>query len=150
MSLNELLDEMEDLIANSWNLPLSGGKCLIPLEEIEDLLDRIRLSLPKEIKQARMIVSDRKDIISDAKKEADEIIKKAQKEAQKAIEDDEITKQAKEKADDIVANANSRAVEMRKSSGEYVDRVLNECENSLVKNLQELRNIHRKIKLLPK
>ena len=76
MNIDEILDVIDELLDRSCSLPLSGGRCVVDADKVRDLIDDIRLNIPSEIKQAKAIVSDRTDIISGAKKEAESIIRK--------------------------------------------------------------------------
>ena len=69
MSVNDALDEIEKIIASAWRIPMTKGKCAVSVEELQILIDDVRLSLPKEIKQAKIIVENRNDILSDARQE---------------------------------------------------------------------------------
>lgn len=66
MNVNEILDTIDDMLDKAWGLPLSGGKCVVDVERLRDLVADIRLNMPGEIKQAKMIVADRKQIVDDA------------------------------------------------------------------------------------
>ena len=55
-------------------MPLSGGKALVDAERVREIVDKIRSSLPQEIRQAKAIVSDRSQIIADAKREAETVV----------------------------------------------------------------------------
>lgn len=95
MNIDDILDAMDEMLDRAWNLPLTGGRCVVDAEKVRDLIDDIRLNMPAEIKQAKQIVADRTDIISVAKKEAEDIVRKARMETAKAlVEQEEITKQA--------------------------------------------------------
>ena len=59
MNVNELLDTIEDALEESANVPLSGGKRIVDVEQIRDYLDEIRANLPGELRQAQQIVNDR-------------------------------------------------------------------------------------------
>ena len=47
-------------------MPFTGGKRMVDVEKVRDIMDDIRLSMPQEIKQARAIVEDRGRIVDDA------------------------------------------------------------------------------------
>ena len=49
MNVNELLDTIEDALEEGANVPLSGGKKIVDVEQIRDLLDEIRANLPGEL-----------------------------------------------------------------------------------------------------
>lgn len=78
MNIDDILDAMDEMLDRAWNLPLTGGRCVVDAEKVRDLIDDIRLNMPAEIKQAKQIVADRADIISVAKKEAEDIVRKAE------------------------------------------------------------------------
>jgi len=49
MNVNELLDTIEDALEEGANVPLSGGKKIVDVEQIRDYLDEIRANLPGEL-----------------------------------------------------------------------------------------------------
>ena len=146
MTINEILDNLEDVIESAWNLPLTGGKCGVPVEKVLDLINDVRLNLPKELKQAKMIVVDRKDIIDDARKEAEQIIAVAQKRARHLVSENEITRQAQERANQMLTSAHSQSLELKKMTSEYVEQLLSTSEVALSKSLQDLKSAHAQIR----
>lgn len=78
MSIEEILEAMDDELDRSKNIPLTGGRSLIDVEQFRELVKQVRLNLPGEIKQAQALVNDRRVIINDAKAEAESIIRKAE------------------------------------------------------------------------
>ncbi len=62
------------------------------IDELLDIMDDIRLSMPQEIKQARAIVEDRGRIVDDANKEAEAIIKRAEERARAIVAEQAIVK----------------------------------------------------------
>ena len=74
MNVEEILDMMDEMIDKAWNLPLTGGRCVIDTEKVREMIDEIRLNLPQEVKQAKGIVADRSEILSVARREAEAIV----------------------------------------------------------------------------
>ena len=70
MNINELLDTIEDALEESANMPLSGGKRIVDVDQIRDYLDEIRANLPGELRQAQAIVNDRGQIVDSANAQA--------------------------------------------------------------------------------
>ena len=66
MNINELLDTIEDALEESANMPLSGGKRIVDVDQIRDYLDEVRANLPGELRQAQAIVNDRAQIVDSA------------------------------------------------------------------------------------
>ena len=78
MNVNELLDTIEDTLAESANMPLSGGKRIVDVDQIQEYLDEIRANLPGELRQAQAIVNDRGQIVDSANAQAKAIIRQAE------------------------------------------------------------------------
>ena len=79
MSIEELLEQFDEILDGGMRLP--GKRTVVDIEKLRALVDDIRLNIPGEIKQARGIVADRTDIITNAKREADGIIRSAEERA---------------------------------------------------------------------
>ncbi|MBQ4100025.1 MAG: ATPase, partial [Oscillospiraceae bacterium] len=58
-SIQDVIEEMEELLDTATAVPLSGGKKMIDVDEFRGLVDDIRYNLPREITQAREIADDR-------------------------------------------------------------------------------------------
>ena len=98
MNVNELLDTIEDALEESANVPLSGGKRIVDVEQIRDYLDEVRAALPGELRQAQQIVNDRAQIVDSANAQAQAIVKKAEERARILVSDAEIVKAAQQRA----------------------------------------------------
>ena len=101
MNVNELLDTIEDALEESANVPLSGGKRIVNVEQIRDYLDEVRAALPGELRQAQQIVNDRAQIVDSANAQAQAIVKKAEERARILVSDAEIVKAAQQRAAEI-------------------------------------------------
>ena len=146
MNIEEILDMLDELLDRAWNLPLSGGRCVIDAEKVREMVDDIRLNLPDEIEQAKAIVQDRPEILSSAKSEAEAIVRKAEERARVMIAQDEVMKQAQAKATEIVTQAQTKSKEIRQASQEFSDEVLRKAEESLAGSLAEVRQTRQALK----
>lgn len=146
MSMEELVDELYDMVDKAWNLPLSGGRIVLDGEEVRQILDEIRDSIPQELRQARAIVADRSQIISDAKREAEGIIRVSEDRAKAMINQDEIVRQAQLKANELITQSQTKFREMRRASNDYIDDLMKRTDDSLAENLAELRKTRANIK----
>ena len=102
MTVDELLEQIDDMIDKAWSFPLSGGKCLVEADRLRDLIDDIRGNMPSEIRQAKAIVADRADIIATAKREAEGIVRTAEERARNMVAHEEIVRQAQQKANEVL------------------------------------------------
>ena len=59
MEILDLLEQIEDVLENGINIPLSGGKCLIDRDTVLDLVQEMRLKLPDDLKMAKRITEEK-------------------------------------------------------------------------------------------
>ena len=144
MNMEELLDQLDEMLDKGIKIP--GGKSVVDKDALKIIVDDIRLYMPTEIKQARGIVADRAQIITDAKREADTIIHNAEERAKALCAQEEITRMAQQKASEIIAAAQFRSKEMRKAAQDFVDDIMRRSDESLTATLTEVRRTRAALK----
>lgn len=148
MSIDEILELMDGLLDNSSSVPFSNKK-MIDCEQMREYIDSIRMNLPGEIKRAKDMAKDQKNIIANANKEAEEIIRKAEERAKVLVSEQEIIKQAteigkeqikraQEQADDIVAQAVAKDKDIRNALAANLEKTLSEAEKVLSRSLSDV------------
>ena len=130
MDVLVLIDKLDDQIHNAKPVPLTD-QVRVDKEEIYDILDQMRATIPEEIKQARWIVKERQEMLAEAKREAERIVKEARDEQTRLISDQEIVKQAERQAEEIIEDARAREREIRLGAEDYADDILNTLEVNL-------------------
>ena len=146
MSIDETLEMMDETLDKAKQVPFSGGKCLVDVYKMHEMLSDIRLNMPTEIKQARNLVNDRKAIISDAKAEADAIIRRAEEKAKNLVSQQEITRQAQAKSNEIMTNAQQKSKELRSTTNDYVDNMLARVEELLSTDIVDVKKARNALK----
>jgi vacuolar-type H+-ATPase subunit H len=134
MDVLVLIDKLDDLIHNAKTVPLTDT-VRVEKEEMYDILDQMRASIPEEIKQARWIVKERQDMLSEAKREAERLIQEARDKAEEIASREEIVRISHEQAAAIVGEAEARASEMNTGAIDYADEVFGTLEANLDKFL---------------
>jgi cell division septum initiation protein DivIVA len=132
MDVLVLIDKLDDQIHNAKPVPLTD-QVRVDKEEVYDILDQMRATIPEEIKQARWIVKERQEMLAEAKREAERILKEARDEQTRLISNEEVVKQAERQAEDIVEEARIREREIRLGAEDYADDILNTLEVNLQK-----------------
>jgi len=132
VDLLSALNELEELIETSGKIPLTR-KVMVNEDRMLDLLDRIRTTIPEEIRQAKWIIQEREKVMNDSQKEASRLLEDAQKQVDRQADQSEIARKAKEIADEIVARAEDKANELRDGARSYADDVLTNLMDSLDK-----------------
>ena len=92
--IEEIITTLYEMVQDAWSLPLGNEKCVVERDKVLDLLDEISNQLPGELKQAKTIVESRNEVITNAKREAENILKQAEQRAKQMISREEITRQA--------------------------------------------------------
>lgn len=132
MDVLVLIDKLDDLVHNAKKSPWNDD-VRVDREEIYDLLDQMRATLPGEIKQARWIVKERQEMLAEAKREAERIVKDARIKQEELIAEQEVTRQAERAAEEIVEDARAREREIRLGAEDYADEILSTLEVNLSK-----------------
>src|SRR5438270_598545 len=99
MDVLVLIDKLDDLVHNAKAVPLTD-QVRIDREEIYDILDQMRATIPEEIKQARWIVKERQEMLAEAKREVDRLLAEAREQAVREASQTEIVKIAERQADE--------------------------------------------------
>ena len=146
MNIDELLDLMEETMEEGTGVPFSGGKRMVDIDRMRDIIDEVRLNLPTEVRQAKAIVNDRADIISGAKREADAIIKKAEERARIMLSEQEIVRAAQQRATEIISSAQSQNREMRVTLTEYCENMLRASEEQLARSAGEVKIVRMNLR----
>ena len=137
MDVLVLIDKLDDLVHNAKAVPLTD-QVRIDREEIYDILDQMRATIPEEIKQARWIVKERQEMLAEAKRECDRLIGEAREQAVREASQTEIVKSERQ-AQDIVDDARRQARETRLEMEDWADGILSTLEVNLDKFLVAVR-----------
>ena len=108
MDVLVLIDKLDDVVHNARAVPLTD-QVRVDREEIYDLLDQMRATIPEEIKQARWIVKERQEMLAEAKREAERIVKEARERQTQLVSQQEVTRQAERAAEEIIEDARARS-----------------------------------------
>ena len=132
MDVLVLIDKLDDLVHNAKQVPLTD-QVRVDKDEIYDILDQMRATIPEEIKQARWIVKERQEMLAEAKREAERLISEARERQNQLVSEQEVTKQAERAAEEIIEDARTREREIRLGAEDYADDILNTLEVNLEK-----------------
>ncbi len=141
MKMEMLIDDLQTLVDDAFNLPFSGGKTFVNTERLKEIIEEMRANLPVEVKQAKTIANQRNTILNDSRNEAERIIQNAEERAKVMVQQSEIIKQAQQKADQILFNANQQAAQIKGAANKYVDDLMKKADDDLSKHLAELKKI---------
>lgn len=147
-SIEELIGTLYEMVQDARSVPFSGDKCSIERERALDLLDEISNKLPGEMKQAKTIVESRNELITSAKREAENILKAAQAQAKQLVSQEAIYLEAKDQANEMVRAAHEKIKELKQVTNDYVDDSLRTTEEAVAQALAEIRDSRSKFRAL--
>ncbi len=140
-TIMEIIDDIEEYVDSCKFKPFSNNtQIIVNREELDMLIKDLRKAAPVEIKKAQAIMSNKEQILEDAKLKAKELIAKTKEETNELISQNEIMLRAYEQADavvndaiakgqEIIDNATLEANEYRTSAMGYTDSLLAQVED---------------------
>lgn len=152
MEILSLVEELEEMISDASALPFSN-RIMIDRDELGELIRKINVAIPEEIRRAKWIKEEKDQILIEAKKEAEEILRSAQQEearlldhakfeenrviedartlADALISENEITILAENHCRTLVQDAEEMAEEIKSGAYHYADEMLEELQHKL-------------------
>lgn len=128
IELDNLIDELEDVLVEGRRVPFSG-RLLIDEERILDVIDRMRVAVPEELKQARRIIG-----------EQDRLLNEAQVRVQQALEEQGLLAAVEEERARLIEQAEREAANIRAGADDYARQVLEELQDRLAKLASNVEN----------
>ena len=130
----ELLDRMEQVLSEAKAIPLTK-KFMLDKEEFSSLMRRLEESIPVDVQNAKTIIDQEENIISESNRIAEETTRNANAEAQSTVENakqeaNAMVADAQTRANALVADAQARAAQMVADS-EIVARAQAEAQEML-------------------
>jgi len=130
-----LLDQLEEVLGAGSRLPMTS-RTLVDEQEILDILDQIRVSIPDELTAARRLTQDRDQIMADAQAQAERILREADVEAANRVAEHSLVGTAELRAADIEDRALHQAAEVRHEADAYAQRVLQKLREQIAQVAQ--------------
>ena len=138
MSVIDLLDQLEGLVVNGRRVVFTPS-VMVNEEEALDLVDRARMELPDEIKQARWTVENQQRLVGEAEAAATALRDAAHREAEALVaaaraEAERISREAATRADQMVSEtevvraAQTRAEATLRGAAEESMRIRTDAE----------------------
>lgn len=145
--VEDMITEIEIFLDHCKAKPLSNNSIIVPRDEIDSMLNEVKLKLPSEIERSKKIMRSKENILSDARTRADSIITEASVEARRLVDEsqivalaniraNEILELANQQAAAIVEAANEEAREIRIGTMEYTCSMLDNIESYVNQTLE--------------
>ena len=145
MSIDEILEEMDELLDKASTVPFVSHKKVIDGERMRELINDVRLNMPHELKEAKKIEFDCQRILNEAKLNAESIIRKAEERAAQIVSREAIVTEAKKKALDMLNKAQTASKNLQQNAAASVAKMLNDTESYYSRNLQSIKVVKSKL-----
>ncbi len=150
MSIDEILDDMDELLDKSAGVPFASHKSIIDGERLRELINDVRLNVPQEIKHAKMVEYDRDRILKEAEAKAEQIVRQAEERAKAIVSQEAIIREAKKYANDLVNKAKTESDAIKSATDSYVNMRFKEAETFFSNGLQDVQQRKAKLDKLKK
>lgn len=131
IELDDLIDELEEVIAAGFRLPLSGGRTLVDEGRILEIIDQMRTVIPEEIRRARRIIAEQEQLLATAQARVQEVLSERGLLAAVEAERERLLQQAEHEAAEIRAGADAYARQVLEELDERLSKLLNSVRNGL-------------------
>ena len=142
----DIIGALYDMVQDARSMPLAADKCILERDRVLDMLDEIIAQLPHELKQSRTIVESRNELISQARREAENVIRQAQEKAKELVTKEAIYQEAVKRSEELVAQTQNRIEMLKKAANQYMDDALKTTEEVIAKSLDEVRDTRMKFR----
>jgi len=130
------IDRLEELVGEARKLPVGGG-LVLSRQRLLDLIDRMRVAVPKEVYDAREVIEKRDEVLADATAEASRIIARAKEEVEERLKETEVVKAAEERARQILAGAQERLLELSREAEAQAAGRLDDAQEAAREQMRE-------------
>lgn len=123
-----MIDELEDALAEGRRVFFSG-RLLVDEERILDIIDRMRVAVPDELKQARRVIAEQERLIGEA-----------QTQVRQAMEEQGLLAAVEAERARLLAQAEDDAAGVRAGADDYARQVLEDLEQRLSRLVASVQN----------
>ena len=128
---------METLISTSRTVPVSGS-VLIDKRKAMELIDQLRLSIPREVLAAEEVLAQKDNIVNQAQLDARHTKTKAEDEFRSRLDQNELVTTAEIRAEYTVKDAEQRASRMLQQSNSEARALHAETDAYTLRSLRTL------------
>ncbi len=145
MNITDMINALEDVVLQG-KMPVLSKKSIVNVEEILDMLDEMRRSLPEEIKAAEHVRSEKNKLIVEAQQEAEQIKDSAEKEVERIVQQSDIAEEAYTYGNKIVMDARQECEQLRQGTFQYLNDKIEELTNKLYAVTAEVESCRDELK----
>jgi hypothetical protein len=136
-TLMQLIDDLETVVTKGRRFP-GSSKVTVDGQQIINLIDELRVSIPVELHQARRVVQERQRIVIEAQEEARHIVDSARERAEYLVSQAGLLAEARQRSEQKLREAEDHASRTQSGVAQFGLSVIADLEATLHKHLREL------------
>jgi hypothetical protein len=134
-----LIDQLQVLISQGTPVPFTSYR-LVRARDVEQLLERMRITVPNSIRESERTLAERDRIINEARVEADRLIQQARQQAMEMLSEKALIATAQVEADRIIGEGKEIARRRTEEADTYAVQVLQDLSQQLRGLMQQVGN----------
>ena len=126
-----LVDELEGIVHDAKSALGRPTSKIVDENDMYAIIDDMRAAIPEEVRQARLIIRERAEMLEAAEAEANRILEDAKNQAIVIASEQEIVRIAEQRAAAVLEQARETEREMRYGAEDYADEIFAHLEENL-------------------
>jgi hypothetical protein len=131
-----LIDRLEEIVSEGRRVPVGGG-VVVSRQKMIDLIDRMRVALPREVYDARDVLEQKDAVIAAGQQEAEDLLNRAHEELEKRLNETEVVKAAHERSRELTLEAERRVRDLLQAAEEQARARLDEAQGQSRQEMRE-------------
>ena len=149
--IEQIINEMEEYLDGCKSQTFSNNKRIVVEKDVmDDMLVELRMRTPEEIKKYQKIIANKDEILTEARKQAEDTLVEANRLKAEMVSQSEIMKTAyadarqlmsetESKAQQMINDATMEADEIRQSAMNYTDSLLSGLQDFLGHSMESMQ-----------
>lgn len=124
------------MLADARRLPVGGG-VVLSRQRLVDLIDRMRVAVPREVYDSRELLEKQEEILRLAHEDAEMLLQEAKAQIDEKLKDTNVVKAADGRAKEVLAEAQQRAQDLMRDSEEQARARLDDAQDTSRAQMRE-------------
>ena len=150
--IEQIINEMEEYLDGCKSQAFSNSKRIVVEKDVmDDMLVELRMRTPEEIKKYQKIISNKDEILTEARRQAEDTLVEANRLKAEMVSQSEIMKTAYSEAQQLMADTEEKALnmineatleadEIRQSAMNYTDSLLSGLQDFLGHSMESMKS----------
>ena len=134
-----MIDQLHVLISQGTPIPFLPYR-LVRARDVEQLLERMRITVPSSIRESERTLAERDRIMNDARAEAERIVQHARQQAMEMLSEKSLIATAQVEANRIIGEGKEIARSRTEEADTYAVQVLHDLAQHLQGITQQVNN----------